>query len=370
MKKATILLIGFLVGGIWIIGCLEREVTIIINNDGSCDYSFHARGDKEDLYDQKCLLPEGDPWTIKEFTTVERKDTVYHCQAKRHFDSAAQLPQNLAPPETKNPGVYLQHPVTFFRRDYFFITYYSFRQTYQSRDKIEKYGGPNDFYPTSAVDTTSGELKKELSREDKDSLEIEAYLGWYNQVVLDWFKKALNQALKESKTLGIKPLDIKKAEEALEFYIADFFSISKTEAILSGDWPQWDDVKAGGLEVIGKQLELAGKATLRNAFEETFDKLQMEFNITQDLEDENFKIAIIFPGELRRIQGGKVNRDTARWEFSGEDIMDEDYTIFFESRLVHDIRIVITTTLFVLLVSAIIWWVNRRKGRIAKYEAG
>ena len=78
---------------IFLAGCVEHTVTIVVYPDGNFDYDHYAKGDNSDLLDNDFTLPSGELWVINTNTGRGKSDDLFY-HAFRQFSHNETFPSS------------------------------------------------------------------------------------------------------------------------------------------------------------------------------------------------------------------------------------------------------------------------------------
>jgi hypothetical protein len=82
------------------------------------------------------------------------------------------------------------------------------------------------------------------------------------------------------------------------------------------------------------------EALSSNPYAQTLPKIRddiaeatLEWEVTNDLGDENFTVKVEMPGSIVKSSADKVEGNRAEWNFNAEKFRDQDYVMSVTSRL-------------------------------------
>ena len=73
----------------------------------------------------------------------------------------------------------------------------------------------------------------------------------------------------------------------------------------------------------------------RDRYLQELRRLRQDFDVTQDLEDENFKVRVTLPGMVVSHNGESRFGNTVTWEFDGKDLRDREMVLIARSVISH-----------------------------------
>ncbi|MGH7242607.1 MAG: hypothetical protein ACREJD_04250 [Phycisphaerales bacterium] len=312
-------------------GCLEREEEIAVKPDGSATITMHITGDKADFEHGDAMPSAAGGWTIVSTPNPKKPEDV---------DVSA----TLAVGAGKFPGTFatsaaaeaisLKFPTEVWIEDRADGRYYQFRRIYQhradARYTLVKREAERDPKRAKLLETPPEELtpdqRKKLVDEFRDA-EIEKQ----HQFVLagmaaipdrpqDTGLHILAAVAKGAHGFDIDAaLDLlsrppsKERDAAIERASKDFLA-SIEKAVESA--------------IVAENLSPTDGASFRAAM--AHEKAMRE--ITEDINDENFKVWLSLPGEIVA-SNGKADGAGVSWTFDGFALMDRDQFLMATSRV-------------------------------------
>jgi len=318
-------------------GCIERTERIEIEPDGSVLMKLAFSTDSfDELYLGDAVPTLEGGWAVAE--SVERGEEgeeTFGLDAEAAFGPKDDLPSSYAPPRDPDGDTYLQFPteLTFEeRRD---GTYYHFCRRYAPR-------------PWAFYEQAQEQLRKEMEKLKGKSFE-EMSLQEQAQVVrlvarveTAKYESFAREAFRE--VLADAPQDAWLHTRAALMKIFDELDPVRIVEIMSGEDEERktqaleEEARAfeeGALEAMRRALrEQAGiSAGKINAFTRSFNWQKRYYEITEDLGDDRFQIAVHMPGEIVAHNGDKAVGGEVTWQFDGRLIRDHELELMVTSRL-------------------------------------
>jgi hypothetical protein len=318
-------------------GCLKREITYTIGPDESATVRFVARGDQADI-EQGDLMPPKGLWEVKEYEDVKpdgNKEAVY--EAKRTFARVADIAPNLATAGTRFPNAYLQTPIRFTMKDEQGAKVYEFVLTFGARRWKEYYDLLTQIAAERGIDINKLKDEKQMTQAEKTAL-FRVVARWQLRLDYDRIATAL------AKGAGAAALPAEKVQAILKRIDDAYDRIAEGEEIekLMG-LP--DAERNAAFEEAIRRAHAEADAMLQealssNPYAQTLPKIRddiaeatLEWEVTNDLGDENFTVKVEMPGSIVKSSADKVEGNRAEWNFNAEKFRDQDYVMSVTSRL-------------------------------------
>jgi hypothetical protein len=342
-------------------GCIQHRFLTIIHPDGSVTHTYEASGDSADLYDNKITLPSGFWWKIETETSVDTSgQTVYTYRAKLNVPSARNIPESYAPEVAQFPEILLRHPIDIERYDALIGILFRYHQTFINRQKDAKYGNIWDTIdPECRIlldDTKADSLPKE-EKERLQALYLDGLIAWSRQMIVRRCHAILKRDLELHPNIALSPEQIKNAEQSVESFTLQWMPEDSGMSILLGEDDLWETLGKPALNNMTEELRYIGDSSFQADLVNLADMYQWEYDITKDLEDDEFQVKIILPGYYISDNAKEKNGDTLSWEFSGKDFYNENVLLKAQSIYVRWIPM----SIFGLVVLGLIIWLLRRK---------
>ena len=316
-------------------GCIHHRYITTIRPDGSVSHTYEAIGDSTDLYDDCITLPSGFWWRIEtEVDYDSAGDPVHTYRGILNLSSVRYIPVSYAPETVRYPEIFLRHPIDYFRFDAGIAFVILYRQTFISRGKEAKYGNIlNHLSPEGRafLDSASSDS---LSEEERSLLEAEYLSGmvvWTRSMMIRRCQAVLSRALEMHPDVSFTEENLSDAMAIAEDHINRWSPYDDGESLLLGEIELWNGVGKPAMNQMVSALTFIGNTTFFEDLEMLGDLYQWEFDITKDLEDDEFEVQITVPGIRFYHNADGKESGALIWEFSGEDFFDSDVVIIAQS---------------------------------------
>ena len=353
--------------------CLMNQYKFKVTENGAVEYMFTASGDSADLYDSSAALPGGIGWETEygtEIDTIDGKPEITHYyRARRVFRSGSSIPACFGLDYIKYAQTNLHQPVSVKKQDLFFMVNYFFRMEFPSRRKTELYGDPDNYVPEECKALESSDSLDEAVREELEKKIDNAYKLWAEDLLVGRFMRSLKKSLEMHPELKFENSKIEAVEKALRNYIIDFTrqmnGIDSLE--ITGIWRIAADE---GYKVIEEQLNFLGDTTFFIDMKSMGEMFAREWEVTDDLSDETFKVEISLPGKIRDsnadsvIVESKLEEESDKlllWEFNGEDFANNDMILCAMSTIFYPSRIYLLAGGLIIVIALSFWKIHKRK---------
>jgi len=346
-------------------GCIQHRYLSDIGFDGSVSHTYEAIGDSADLYDGKITLPTGLWWKVEtEVVQDSSGKDIYTYRASMRLRTPRSLPMTYAPETSHCPDIFLRHPVDFRRIDGLFGVLFLYKQTFLNRQKEAKYGSTWDYIDPECQILLEKDKADSLSEEERSRLEdlyLAGLVDWTRAMLLKRCTAALERDLEMHRDVSFTKDQIDDAILAAKSELMKWQpEMGGTELLLGGD-DLWDSIGRQALQSVSNRLEFVGNTTFFADLQMLGDMFQWEYEITKDLEDDEFEVRLTLPGYVFRKNTEDVSQDTLIWKFSGTDIFNEDMGITAYSLYVRWLPVLV---LGVALAVVIILLLRRRKSSV------
>ena len=313
------------------IGCIQHRYLTNIALDGSVHHIYEAAGDSSDLYDGNITLPQGLWWHIDTSVVQDSTGTPIHTyRASMNLRSPRSLPSMYAPESTHSPDIFLRHPISFKRLDGILGVLFLYKQTFLSRQKEAKYGSVWDYVDSQCevlLDQTKADSLPEEERTRLENLYMDGLIEWTRSMILRRCATVLQRDLEMHPDVSFSTEQLQNALTAARSHLIEWEPEYGGTELLLGDGDLWNTVGKQTLQVISDELNFIGKTTFFADMQMVGDTNQWEFEITKDLEDDEFDVRLILPGYVFHSDADEVAQDTLIWDFSGSDIFNENKII-------------------------------------------
>ena len=342
-------------------GCIHHRYITTIQPDGSVSHTYESIGDSADLYDDRITLPSGFWWRIEtEVDYDSAGDPVHTYRGILNLSSVRYIPISYAPETVRYPEIFLRHPIDYFRFDAGIAILFLYRQTFISRGKEAKYGNILNHLSPEGRTLFDSVSSDSISEEKRSFLEVEYLSGmidWTRSMMIRRCQAVLSKALEMHPEVTFSAEQLSNAMAIAEDCINHWSSYFDGGSLILGEIELWDSVGKPAMNQMVSALTFVGNTTFFADLEMLGDLYQWEFDITKDLEDDEFDVQITVPGiKFYHNADGKESRALI-WQFSGEDFFDTDVVIIAQSIYFRWLP----TSILSLIVLAIAAAVIRRK---------
>ncbi|MCF7811647.1 hypothetical protein K9N50_11735 [bacterium] len=305
-------------------GCIEHTFNLTVKPDSITDIKYHARGDRMDFDDQGQLFPDSTIWEVKTWIEKTDDDEVHHYESLVTIDDYSKFSEMLNWKKTESDTVYLQHEFNILKQDSWFGTDWIFTGVLYSREFDKLYGDIWDFVPEECRIIDDDEMMKQLSTEEIKILEekfavgiiqwnISRYIKLFDRV---WQLAEIRQPalMDTSETI----LSISRAgwAEDLHEYLND--QDIENPNTMNLEW--WNDLRP---IFLGRLIDVAGEENVE-LFSTIGNSLERKYQISKDIEDDNFIFNLELPGNPSSTNGKEDENGRLTWEFSGKELQNSD----------------------------------------------
>ncbi len=316
------------------VGCIERTETIVIQEDGGARLVTVVRGDPGDVQGGDVLPSKETGWKVEDRTETddEGRQTLIRT-ASRELATGAPLPASYAPEGSRSAQIGLTFPTTVQVEHTDLGTYYPFRRHYPRRAWWAL-----EYLKQKAFETD--EVKKLAQIDPKTLTEAE------RAFLVDTFA---NYAADEMGTfLDLAAVDLSPPLDQRAFLDArrsarpiyhDRQLAARVVDLLTQDAPVdlaplEQEVRARAKDAIAVSLADDGvpKEPIA-AFLEAYERVRETYELTKDLSDESWKVAVTLPGTIVAHNAGEADgaRNSVEWKFDGKAFFDRDLVLMATS---------------------------------------
>jgi hypothetical protein len=329
-------------------GCLERKESIVVDASGgvSMKSTFQANSLNE--------LREGDAapsfeggWWVQERQEqraqpanpggmAQAPQTVYILEAELKLPPGADLPANFAAIGEADADVYLQFPTTLAIERRGDGTYYHFHRFYPRRewaqfeatrkpiqDQLASLGQKK---PEEMTEADFAAMAQTLAE-----LEVVKHLYWARAAFLDATPNAPQDiwlAMRGALSTVASELDY----QPLLRLLGTPEQNERNEEAIQRELRALQDGISQRMEAKLKSVPNYSGRRLAS-FMQAYDWHRRFFDVTEDLGDDSFEIAVTMPGEIIGSNAAATNGATATWKFNGDAIRDRDLELMVSSKL-------------------------------------
>jgi hypothetical protein len=165
-------------------------------------------------------------------------------------------------------------------------------------------------------------------------------LEWTRAMILRRCAAVLQRDLEMHPDVSFSQEQLQAALIAARTHLLDWEPDYGGTELLLGDGDLWNTVGKQTLQIISNELNFIGKTTFFTDMQTVGDSNQWEFEITKDLEDDEFEIRLALPGYVFHNNADEASQDTLIWDFSGSDIFNDSKVITAYSIYVRPLPII------------------------------
>jgi len=346
-------------------GCIERHYLYKINLDGSCDFTYQARGDSADIYDPPGSYPEAPFYKIKTRDEMDTTGKTTHIlEATAHYE-ADSLPATLGLREVPWAEILLQHPGRFSHVPFFFFTVHKFNLTFQGRDRTVIEGDRWKYIPEECRVLESGEDSL-LSKSERAVLE-EKYAAGMLLWNVERYKMRFREILQKARALHpearVPQAWVDSALTEADTVLNALFSAVQLRA-KSGNLDQislewWNGLAPQLNRIFTENLNIMGDSALAGEILRVADLLELRHQVSEDLMDESVEVRVDLPGRITRSNAQAMDKGILVWKCTGDELQEGDVLLQASSLYLFPARI--TTALAALAILFLIWRYRRAR---------
>lgn len=340
------------------LGCIKREENITVLPDGSTFLAGYFEGDPSDFRDGDALPIERSGWRVEEHLKSDsnQKKTLIRT-AQRMIPANAALPDSYAAQNDPVADICLRFPTTVKVERRPDGDYYHFRRVYRGRRYSQFIFWQKTILESDEIQKISNRSPEEMTESERVKL-AEAFIASDTRKTAEFIEDA---ALSMTDRL---PQDawLAALRAGLNTYEREFTDQKLTELLKS------DDDAAEAMALANQTRELVVESMrqalrkqriapmLINEFIDAYHLSRDEFDVTEDLGDENWRVTVVLPGNIIGYNGADamtpdMNDDRGRnpasdagyevldqvtfepgfsrvrWEFDGNRLADRDVVL-------------------------------------------
>lgn len=317
-------------GALALAGCLTRTEIIDVGADGRVTVLHLIKGHPGDLAGGAAHLPRHG-YTVRAWEQGEGDEEEAYLEARASYASAEEMPTTFATADDPTRPVSLQFETSVVRTVEGGATYYRFRRTFRARDWADyREAWRRSFSPEMLRLLDSPKLDLQgLARDQLREL-VEGLITYEREKVDRWGRAALVAAGASAIATADARMDLHRALDAWFRRNVTVDSLERLVRDADGDLDDRTDtihadVRRVVLDGIAKRLSLdaAGRARATRAY----DLARSDFEISDDLRDEDFVIQVKLPGEVLRHNGTRRAGRVVEWRFDGESLRDRNVVL-------------------------------------------
>ena len=316
-------------------GCLKRKETIVLHADGRLDVEHAFVGDGDDIDQGPARRPEGQGYkTSRTSRTLEDGNVEDTWIARASYASAKDMPTSFAAPGDPFASRAHSFRTSVLIREENGRTYYRFVRSYAARDWAT-YG----YFRRVCFPEEIQKLYEEpdeipdLSLADRQRL-IGSIVRYQCMQMQLWADRALARIAPEAPSL----VDAQLAVRAhIERHCREHLAAEKVVGVLSRPTSEVVTFAENAQQAMRKliveraQQALALGAEKVRELEEALLLEQHDFEVSHDLEDEDFVVRLKMPGRIVGSNADKRDGDTLVWAFHARDLRDRRHVLIATS---------------------------------------
>lgn len=339
-------------------GCLERHYQYKMNLDGSCDFTYQARGDSADIYDPVGSYPEAPFFKIKTWSETDTAGKVTQVLEANASYTADSIPATLGLREVPWTSILLQHPARFNRKAFFFFNTYKFALTFQGRDRNGIEGDRWKYIPEECRALENGEDSL-LSQAERAVLEEKYAAGmllWNVERYKLRFQEIIQRAMQLHSKTKVSQAWVDSAMTELDTLLDALFHSVQMQATrgldkINLEW--WDALEPQANRILTQNLNIMGDSALAAEVLRVADLLELRHQVSKDLLDESFEIRVDLPGRITKSNAPTMDKGVLVWKYLGEDMQESDVALEASSLYLYPGRI--TVAIGLLVIGFLVW---------------
>lgn len=307
-------------------GCLEQEEDITVKKDGKVAVTLLIKGDPNDLAKGRLGLPPSEHYQVsQELVTVksgQQEKQEARLKATGEFASVADMPNSRVSKDSKKwASEDFQWSQKLDIRQDEKRTLYVFTRAYKARP----WARYRVHYKRHVTKEIEGLLKNWAQRSQAERRKVvTAFLKYEQGKYSEWLELALARALPKhgrADEAQVRALDSFKETMAKTLSADHALSLLKLPAkqLETRLAERQSILRQSLLGSVCDFLALNKNDELRLA--DAFDRARYGFEVSEDLSDENFRVAVTMPGKIVS-SNGQVDGQRVRWSFHGKDCFD------------------------------------------------
>jgi len=330
------------VAALLVSGCLERNESITVHEDGSASWTVEFKGDVQG-HEDFLALPQPPEWDVTSMSidSTDEGKVELHWVAHREIPHGDALPSSFAGPDREAVrSSHLQFPSGVKRWREGSRTYYEFTRHYRARTYGRHHELPDIF--------SDAELEERVLEHGIFNVS-EADRNQYLDNLSDQLRYTLFNELQDG--LGILVLDggatvaQKRASEEVAWeHLGDRIDDALLLDVLAMDEDEMDLAYEQLLEGVREELvDIAGRAirgdgrTPDSSFRHPFRVVYYDQHVTDAINMQVFQIELVLPGEIVRTNGYTEPGEPGQvmWMFDGAALHDRDVPLYALSVVEH-----------------------------------
>ena len=320
-------------------GCKEIHVTTTINRDGSSERVIVIETDSSSIGEMAFPVPDDASWSKAVALNEEDEEgNSYFHTYKKHFNRIDDLIEELTFSDMKGPQIL--STMEFTRRNRWFTTYTTFRETYK------------EYLPYKTIPISEYLTPEEIARlrgSDEDKELEDRVQRWQTR---NMFEDLFQKMLEGSTTLN----DSELTPEILTAGKEEFFNV-----LIPLQRERDSDELTDVVLDVGREIYRTEVFERLRVPVEEFDRGLSEYTSFFDMAtDESYRFTLVMPGVIYDSNSSEVQLNSATWEFSPMDFSYADYEMWVESRVTNRTAVWISVILLIFLVTlAVVLFLQR-----------
>ncbi len=312
-------------------GCFTREETIVIRPDGSASITYKMDGDRGDL-DNGDAVPTGAGWPFTQTRKTGRdgSETVTTTWTKE-LEDLNDYPPSFARPGDPHGGTAMRMTTRLETEERPTRTLYRFRRTYVGRRAGKFKELQSGSVPQKLLDKAQKD-ESSLTPEEREKI----FTGLAEYEGLAMLIRATDALGRATEAGVLEVATYRTTVEGLQGWLEDR---------LTGDYLRRFFLMP---EEEQNREERALKADFRDEVEQRLtprerqavrfylDDEERAFEVTQDLNDEEFALTVDMPGTIVSANTWLIDGGEASWTFHGEDLTEGDRILEAVSVVEHE----------------------------------
>ena len=334
-------------------GCIEHSLILTVLPEDNLHLSYSMRGDRIDMEDGLSLLPDSTIWECS--TSIEDSDdeTVHVFSGSTTIESFAVLNTVLDWSKSPADSVFVKRKLEINVKKKLFGKIYTFTGKFPSRQFNAKHGDIWQFIPNECKILEDEEAVNKLSGDEIELLETKYALG-----IIQWNRERYEQRfIKLWEILNTRRNDLTSISQTL-FSIAlagwnddlrqhlNHIVVDDPDLLNLGWWEELQPL------FLGRFVDLIGIEKIKMV-EQIGNDLDKEYQISRDLDDDQFELRLILPGKLMQTDGIEDDEGGVLWNFSGKELLENDFLMYAKTMQLSYTKLgmaVISVIIFITLI--------------------
>ncbi len=320
-------------------GCVEREEKIHIFDDGTVAISCLFLADSLDEFYEGRVPSEKTGWKVRMSTRTNSNGKVRQVLAARQdFPEQSPLPSTYAHLGLKDASLYLRFPTFVSFEERKDGTYCHFRRIYKKRPWA---------HIASLKDLLCQGKLKALMKKDPKKLPKNELIEFIRGMALMELHKMLTFArnafhkatpgdhLQDGWLLLFN--DVLALQDSLDYdRVAALVGMADHEGDLElAHVAEEFEKNAREIMICGLRTHGNYTKTQEDAFLTEYKEQERCYELSEDIENEKFSIAVEMPGEVIGANTDTIRGNIVFWKFNGKALQDRDHEIIASSRITN-----------------------------------